>query len=49
MEGYAFGLPGSLSGRHDGRHGGLGDLVDALWEEPPGNATPDEQRPLPRR
>ncbi|WP_245607928.1 AfsR/SARP family transcriptional regulator [Streptomyces hokutonensis] len=60
VEGYAFGLLGSLSGRHDGRpldlgsplqcavlvrlllaegrQCGLDDLVDALWEEPPGNA-----------
>ncbi|XUL92644.1 BTAD domain-containing putative transcriptional regulator [Streptomyces galilaeus] len=60
VEGYEFGLLGSLGGRHDGRpldlgsplqravlvrlllaegrQCGLDDLVDALWEEPPGNA-----------
>ena len=60
MEGYAFGLLGPVSGRHDGRELDLGSplqravlvrlllaegrqcgldhLIDALWEEPPGNA-----------
>lgn len=60
MEGYAFGLLGPLSVRHDGRElepgsplqravlvrlllgegrqCGLDHLIDALWEEPPGNA-----------
>jgi hypothetical protein len=59
VEGYEFGLLGSLGGRHDGRElelgspctvrywcgsseegrqCGLDHLIDALGEEPPGNA-----------